>query len=68
MNLTVPALWLLAAECMETQSDIPTRENVLFTGCFKAILVLLSDTQSSVTGKMGKSDNDIKKKIQVEVN
>lgn len=58
----------LAAECMETQSDIPTRENVLFTDCFKAILVLLSHTQSSVTGKMGKSEDDIKKKIQVEVN
>ena len=53
LNPTVPALWLLAAQRMKTQSDVPTRENVLFTDCFKAFLVLLNDTQWSVTGKMG---------------
>lgn len=68
MNPTAPALWLLAAERMETQSDVPTREKVLFTDCFKAILVLLSDTQRSVTAKMAESGDGINKKIQVDVN
>lgn len=37
---------------METQSDIPTRETVLFR-LFWLFLVLLSNTWWSVTGKMG---------------
>lgn len=47
---------------METQSDVPTGEkNVLFTDCFKAILVLLSDTQRSAGGKTGESEDDTNK-------
>lgn len=62
LNPTVPALWLLAAEWMETQSDVPTGEkNVLFTDCFKAILVLLSDTQWSAGGKTAESEDDTNK-------
>ncbi len=38
------------------QSDLPTRENVLFTDCFKAILVLLKDTQQSLTEKPEKEE------------
>lgn len=49
---------------METQSDVSTRENVLFTDCFKAALVLLSGTQWNVTGKMGEGEMIHTKKIQ----
>lgn len=53
---------------METQSDVPTRETVLFTDCFKATLVLPGDTQRSVTGKMGEGEDGVNKKIQGDVN
>lgn len=56
LNPTVATLWLLAAEWMETQwDDAPTGEKRkgLFTGRFKASLVLLSDTQQSAGGEPG---------------
>lgn len=42
----------------------------LFTDCFKAVLVLLSDTQQSVTGreKMGKTVGGINKRYKLDVN
>lgn len=51
---------------MDTQSDVPSRENILFTECLKAVLVLLSNTQLSRTGKMGESLADTNKKMSTD--